>query len=49
MESFKGLKNSLYIWSQDDSKILEENVKQLSEVIGTKAAVENIDRLSQSE
>lgn len=49
MENFKGLKSSLYIWSQDDSKILEENVNKLSEVIGTKPAVENIDRLSQSE
>lgn len=49
MENFKGLKSALYIWSQNDSKILEENVNKLSEVIGTKPAVENIDRLSQSE
>lgn len=49
MENFKGIKSSLYIWSQEDYKILEENVSKLSEVTGTKPAVENIDRLSQSE
>ncbi|KAL5280627.1 CIAPIN1 family protein [Megaselia abdita] len=48
MENFKGLKSCLYIWSQDDSKILEENVNKLSDIIGTKTAVENIDRLSQT-
>ncbi|XP_055852151.1 anamorsin homolog [Episyrphus balteatus] len=46
MEQFKGLKKTLYIWSNSNQESMEKSINLIKQITGGEVLVENIDRLS---